>query len=473
MSPDWPLVALGEIATVTAGNPAPQGAEFFEGGDCPFARVQDLGRLNGATHLNKTADLVNDRAARSLKLFPKGSVLFTKSGASLLLNQRAILGRNMHVVSHIGVAVPGHRVTSEWLYYWLRKVDFANMAHGANMPSLQLSRVKQIQVPVPPIEEQRARVAEIEKQFSRLDEAVTNLKHIKINLKRYKAAVLKAAIEGSLVPIEAELARSEGRSYETGVQLLQRILEMRRRMWTGRGKYKEPAARVTPEGVALPEGWTWATVESLSTRVSDGVHKKPNYVPDGVPFVTVKNLTAGSGISFEELNFVSNDDHIEFCKRTNPERGDILISKDGTLGVVRLIDTDRPFSIFVSVALVKPVLRELSRYLVVALESPTLQRQMVPKGSGLQHIHLEDLRADCVPLPPIAEQHRIFAEVDRRLSLVNNVEQETGLNLERAQAMKQSLLWRIFSAERRLQPFSTGSSDESDAQERISGLDRK
>ncbi|MEW6591284.1 MAG: restriction endonuclease subunit S, partial [Pseudomonadota bacterium] len=170
----WQWAELDEVATVTAGNPAPQGQEFFAGGTHPFVRVQDLGRLGAASHLTATADYVNDKASKALKVFPKGSILFTKSGASLLLNQRAILGRDMHVVSHIGVAVPGQRVVSEWLYYWLRTVDFADIAHGANMPSLPLSRVKKIKIPVPPIEEQKSRVAEIEKQFSRLDEAVAN-----------------------------------------------------------------------------------------------------------------------------------------------------------------------------------------------------------------------------------------------------------------------------------------------------------
>ena len=93
----WQWAALEDVATVTAGNPAPQGEEFFAGGTHPFVRVQDLGRLK-FTHLTDTADHVNDKASKSLKQFPKGSILFTKSGASLLLNQRAILGRDMHVV---------------------------------------------------------------------------------------------------------------------------------------------------------------------------------------------------------------------------------------------------------------------------------------------------------------------------------------------------------------------------------------
>jgi type I restriction enzyme S subunit len=323
---------------------------------------------------------------------------------------------------------------------------FSNNAQQVvGMASVSQKQLADFPIVLAPLAQQKRIVAEIEKQFSRLDEAVANLKRVKANLKRYKAAVLKAAVEGRLVETEAERARREGRSYETGAQLLQRILETRRSQWQGKGKYKEPAAPDTTDLPELPEGWGWATVESLSMKVADGVHKKPNYLPEGIPFVTVKNLTAGSGISFDDLNYVSTEDHEEFCKRTHPERGDILISKDGTLGVVRLVETDRPFSVFVSVALIKPVDRNMSRYLVTAFESPTVQRQMVPKGSGLQHIHLEDLRADSIPVPPLAEQHRIVAEVDRHLSLLRATEAQVNANLQRAERLRQSILSRAFS----------------------------
>ena len=83
-------------------------------------------------------------------------------------------------------------------------------------------------VPVPPPDEQQRIVAEIEKQFTRLEAGVASLKRVQAALKRYRASVLKAACEGRLVPTEAGLARNEKRSYETGEQLLQRILEERR-----------------------------------------------------------------------------------------------------------------------------------------------------------------------------------------------------------------------------------------------------
>src|SRR5207253_5481805 len=124
----------------------------------------------------------------------------------------------------------------------------------------------------PPLDEQRQIVAEIEKQFTRLETGVAALRSIQTKLKRYRAAVLKAACEGKLVSTEAELARKENRSYESAEILLQRILKERREKWNGKGKYKEPAAPNTTQSPSLPDGWTWASLDQLLLNISDGDH---------------------------------------------------------------------------------------------------------------------------------------------------------------------------------------------------------
>jgi type I restriction enzyme S subunit len=339
--------------------------------------------------------------------------------------------------------------------------DYIRAAHGgAGLAHITKGRFEDSELLQPTPAEQRRIVAELEKQFTRLEAGVAALRRVQANLKRYRAAVLKAACEGRLVPTEAELfkvaaasrrgpagkqSRDGSATFETGAELLARILTERRQNWQGRGKYKEPAA--TPDTTTLPQlpkGWTWASVEQISTKVVDGVHKKPRYVPSGIPFVTVRNLTAGPGISFDKLNYITPEDHEEFIKRANPEPGDILVSKDGTLGVIRVIKTDVKFSIFVSVAMVKPVVREMSNFLGIALSAPQVQAQMIPKGSGLQHIHLEDLREDCIPLAPLAEQARIVAEVERRLSVVEELEAVVSANLQRATRLRRSILQKAF-----------------------------
>src|SRR4029077_1460516 len=83
--------------------------------------------------------------------------------------------------------------------------------------------VRKLRFPLAPLEQQRCIVAEIEKQFTRLDAGVASLKRVQASLRRYRASVLKAACEGKLVPTEAEVARWEGRSYESASELLARI----------------------------------------------------------------------------------------------------------------------------------------------------------------------------------------------------------------------------------------------------------
>ena len=131
-----------------------------------------------------------------------------------------------------------------------------------------------------PSTEQHRIVAEIEKQFTRLDTAVAALKRTQANLKRYRASVLKAACEGRLVPTEAELARKEGRDYEPADRLLACILNERRAKWeadqlakmqaqgkvpkddTWKEKYQEPTGPDTTDLPKLPEGWVWASLDS-------------------------------------------------------------------------------------------------------------------------------------------------------------------------------------------------------------------
>ena len=142
-------------------------------------------------------------------------------------------------------------VEPQWLYYAVQSSSFVksmcDLVQGALYPAVRPKDIREYAISPPPLAKQREIVAELEKQFSRLDEAVANLQRVKANLKRYKASVLKAAVEGRLVETEATLARREGRTYETGEQLLQRILEERRAKWAGKGKYPIDPAGIIHE----------------------------------------------------------------------------------------------------------------------------------------------------------------------------------------------------------------------------------
>lgn len=207
------------------------------------------------------------------------------------------------------------------------------MKTGGSDSGLNLThdRFRQLEVPVAPLNEQRRIVETYEELSSDLTAGVAALERVREKLKLYRASVLKAAVEGTLT---AEWRRHHPQ-VEPASELLKRILAERRRRWEKdqlrkfkekgqqppkdwKTKYKESLAPKTTNLPSLPEGWCWASVEQISTKVADGVHKKPNYVSSGVPFVTVKNLTAGPGISFQSLNYVTPEDHTQFVKRADP-----------------------------------------------------------------------------------------------------------------------------------------------------------
>ena len=161
-------------------------------------------------------------------------------------------------------------------------------------------------IPLPPLAEQHRIVAEIEKQFTRLDASVAALKRVQANLKRYRGSVLKAACEGRLVPTEAELTRAEGRDYEHADQLLERILAERRARWESqekrRGKYREPSAPDASNLPELPESWVWATLAGV-TDTQGGIQKQPKRAParNAFPFLRVANVMRGD-LDLEEVH---------------------------------------------------------------------------------------------------------------------------------------------------------------------------
>ena len=149
----------------------------------------------------------------------------------------------------------------------------ASYQSGSTRKRISRRNLGKIQFPVPPVTEQHRIVAAIETQFTRLDAAVAALKRAQANLRRYKAAVLKAACEGRLVPTEAELARAEGRDYEPADVLLRRILAERRARWEAEHpgkKYKEPALPDVEDLPELPEGWVWAALDQLTWHITSG-----------------------------------------------------------------------------------------------------------------------------------------------------------------------------------------------------------
>jgi len=351
----------------------------------------------------------------------------------------------------INAIVFDQRVIPEFGFYYSQTLKpwLHGVSSATTLPIVNKGKFQRAPFPLAPLDQQKRIVAEIEKQFSRLDEAVANLKRVKANLKRYKAAVLKAAVEGRLVETEAELARRESRSSETGAQLLQRILETRPSQWQGKGKYKEPAAPDTTDLPELPEGWAWASVEQLTWLVTSGSRGWGDYYSEtGVLFIRAQDIKTDL-LSIRGVARVNIPADAEGT-RSSVSSQDILITITGANVTKSALVPSLEEMAFVSqhVALLKLNQPEIAPFIFSWIVSPSNGRKMLESwayGAGKPGLSLEQVRLLPVALPPATEQHRIVAEVDRLLSIAREAEAEVEINLKRAQVLRQAILGDCFS----------------------------
>lgn len=345
------------------------------------------------------------------------------------------------------IVLPGNNeVDSDYLRYRLNAHDFVSFAtrlNAGDRPRVDFDQISVFETWVPnSLKDQRQIVAEIEKQFSRLEEGVGALKRVQANLKRYRAAVLKAACEGRLVPTEAELCKSRSgvpplgsggkrqdaaSTFESGAELLARILAERRKNWQGRGKYKETTSPDTSNLGKLPEGWALVAFDQVCGAVSDGRKKLPksDYLPSG------KYAVIDQGES--QIGGYSND---------------ISLVYDGMLPVVVFGDHTRRFKLvqekFIVGADGVKLIGISKAWDPMFLWFQFQQLDFEDRGYSR---HFQFLRKAPLLLPPIAEQSRIVAEVERRLSVVEELEAVVAANLQRAARLRQSILQKAFAGE--------------------------
>jgi type I restriction enzyme S subunit len=443
----WPTVQIGDALKLINGR-AFKPTEWAKSGT-PIVRIQNLNNP-GAPFNYFQGELP------SKFLLQNGELLFawsgtpgTSFGAHIWRGGKAWL--NQHIFK---VLFDESQFDKKFLQLAINQnlAEYIRAAHGgAGLAHITKGKFEQSELPVPPLPKQREIVSNIDKQFTRLDVGVTALRRVQANLKRYRAAALKAACEGRLVPTEAGLAKAENRKYQTGEELLARILDARRKNWRGRGKYREPAAPNDVDLPPLPEGWTWATAEQLTDEnrsITYGVIKLGAPVHDGIHVLRssdVRHLR----LDLEDVKRVAPDIAGEY-RRTFLEGGEVLITVRGTLGGVVVVPREcRGFNISREVAMLAMVEPAIAKTAAIFIGAAPLQRWLTHRAKGIAYtgINIETLKELPVPLPPLAEQARIVEEVERRLSVIEDLDAVVSTNLRRAMHLRQSTLRRAFSRE--------------------------
>ncbi len=328
-----------------------------------------------------------------------------------------------------------------------------NLTHG---------RFLRLQIPIPPLPEQRRIVAKIEELFAELDAAVVELERVRVNLKRYRASVLKAAVTGELT---ADW-RTTQRNLEPAATLLERILTNRRTKWeadqrakfqaTGKtppkdwqAKYPEPSKADTATLPALPDGWCWASVEQLG-MVQLGRQRSPGNVSKHFPtkYIRAANITEFGLDLFDvlEMEFTPKE-RITFTLRA----GDIILSEaSGSpehVGKPAIWRDELAGCCFQNTVLRLRPDYVASEYLLTVFLHFYRNKvfAQISAGVGINHLSASKFSTMSVALPPLAEQEAIVLEVEARLSDVTAAEAVVSANLTRAARLRQSILKEAFA----------------------------
>jgi type I restriction enzyme S subunit len=444
---EWKAARIGDICKSANGRAFKPTEWDTEG--APIIRIQNLKNDNAPFNYFRGEIEPRFRVQHGDLLFAWSGTPGTSFGAHIWHGGDAVL--NQHIFN---LHFDRTKIDERFFCYALNRnvADYVAKAQGGvGLAHITKGKFEDSFVPLPDIAEQRAVVAEIEKQFSRLDEAVAGLKRVKANLKRYKAAILKAAVEGRLVPTEADLARREGRGYETGAQLLQRILDTRRSQWQGKGKYKEPAAPDTTTLPELPEGWGRASLDALSWDSAYGTSEKCSYENNGPAVLRIPNVQNGM-VDLGDLKFASSTFALPVDAAVTV--GDMLIIRTNgsksLIGKAAVVLGSPTKTLSYASYLIRFRLTRIGSlpdWVSVVWQTPQIRSWIeahAATSAGQHNVSMTTLATAAIPIPSLAEQHRIVAEVDRLLSIAREAEAEVETNLNRAQSLRQAILSKAF-----------------------------
>ena len=342
------------------------------------------------------------------------------------------------------------------------------MKTGGSDSGLNLThdRFRPLPVPVAPLNEQRRIMDTLEEVTSDLDAGVAALERVQAKLKHYRAAVLKAAVEGALT---AEW-RAQHPATEPASALLARILAERRRRWeeaqlkkfkeagkappaNWKTKYKEPAAPNSEQLPPLPDGWSWASIEQLiGEPLRNGHSAKVTDASDGVPTFS---LSAVTDADFSASNIKNT------CADANKVRGlwvcpdDIFVQRSNTpdlVGTTCRYSGEPNRAIFpdllIRIRIAAPV---LSSFVERSLQSFRCHAYFRKKAQGISgsmpKIDQEVIERCAIGLPSVPEQEALVEAVEDQLSVIEHLEADLAAKLKSAQALRQSILRHAFTGQ--------------------------
>lgn len=367
----WKFVKLSDIANISAGGtPRINVQEYWEDGVIPWLKISDLKN----TYINYAEEKITQKGLddSSAKIFPKGTVvysIFATLGAVGILEMSAATNQAI-----AGIIPNNSLIDTKYLYHCLQSEKnniLAKKSH-ATRDNINLTILRNHEIPLPPLPAQKKIAAVLEK---------------------------------------AEKLR-EWRKEADG--LTDRFL-------------KSTFLEMFGDTLDNPKGWDIVTLKNVCDKITDGTHHRPTYIEKGVPFLSVKNITNGY-LDLSDIKYISLEEHEKLIRRCKPEEGDILYTKVGVnYGIAELVSINTEFSIYVSLALLKPNHKIIdSKFFKYVLNSNYVKRQAIERisGIGVPDLHLVEIKQIKIPLPPLPLQQK-FASIVHQIEQIRQQQEQS------------------------------------------------
>jgi len=467
----WVWSSLGDIGLVQLGK-TPRKSDYRNSGEYKIIKFRDIDKSGNIDWDKEDKGYVDssDEIRSTLKKLENFDVLVTASahmsehigkkvGIVITIPSKY---KEAYVVGEILQIRTNKEIEPKWVLYYLGSSEgykaIQRRVHGVHLIA---SRARNIEIPLAPPEQQIQIVAEIEKQFSRLNKAVANLKRVKANLKRYKAAVLKAAVEGKLT----EEWRKANPDIETADKLLERILNERRKKWEEnelskikakgnepkddkwKTKYKEACGPEIEDLPPIPESWTWATLPQLGELNRGKSKHRPRNDPilygGQYPFVQTGDVRHSTG-HIREFSQTYSDEGLK-QSRIWP-MGTLCITIAANIADTAILSFDSCFPDSV-VGFIPDTDSIDVNFIEYFIRTAKENLERYAPATAQKNINLAILSDVAVPVPPEKEQKLIIQEIESRLSVAEEIEKELDNNVKRAERLRQSILSKAFSGQ--------------------------
>ncbi|MFM0414382.1 restriction endonuclease subunit S [Paraburkholderia aromaticivorans] len=462
----WEWSLLGDVVNVIRGITFPANEKTRE---AALGRIACLRTTNVQNAIEWDDLLFVDRSfmGREEQVIQQDDIVMSMANSRELVGKVAIIKSipvNEATFGGFLSVLRPHLVSAQYAMIILRTgyarnclIDSASQT--TNIANISLAKLRPLPIPLPPLAEQSRIVAKVEELMALCDELEMRGKleagqHARLTATLFDALAASEsahqlqenwarlasnfdlvldrpeavdALEQTLLQLAVRgLLVEQDPNDEPASELLKQIRAEKDRL-IAEGKIKKdnplPAINNDEKPFELPQGWEWASLNQVSSKITDGEHSTPQRAAFGHYLLSARNVT-NEGIILHDVDYVPTSEFERIRKRCDPDIGDILISCSGSVGRVALVDKSNTYSMVRSAAMVRPCGDNLNRaYLALSLKSPEVQLQMKAKSrqSAQANLFLGAISSLIVPLPPIAEQSRIVSRVEALRALCANL----------------------------------------------------